>query len=114
MKLRRQRGATLGLVAACVFLVIIVGVGFYFLSKIIGGGREVANATDAGALNVAKQALRRGAVALNDLTIFNQGIDLTAEFGGLSDPPNSGTIDLITFNRLVAQALLVEIGRAHV
>lgn len=107
MKLRRQRGATLGLVAACVFLVIIVGVGFYFLSKIIGGGREVANATDAGALNVAKQALRRGAVALNDSTIYNQGIDLTAEFGGLSDPPNSGTIDLITFNRLVAQALLV-------
>jgi hypothetical protein len=47
-----------------VLVVIVIGVGFFFLSKIIGGGREVANATDAGALNVAKQAIRRGAVNL--------------------------------------------------
>ncbi len=98
MKLRRQRGATLGLVAACVFLVILVGVGFFFLSKIIGGGREVANATDAGVLNVAKQAARRGAVPLNGA--------LVAEFGALTEPPNS-KVDLVTYNRLVAQALIV-------
>jgi len=98
MKLRRQRGATLGLVAACVFLVILVGVGFFFLSKIIGGGREVANATDAGVLNVAKQAVRRGAVPLTG--------GLLAEFGELTEPPNS-KVDLVTYNRLVAQALIV-------
>ena len=98
MKLRRQRGATLGLVAACVFLVIIVGVGFFFLSKIIGGGREVANATDAGVLNVAKQAVRRGAVPLTG--------GLINEFGELTEPPNS-KVDLVTYNRLVAQALIV-------
>lgn len=99
MKARRQRGATLGLVAACVFLVIIVGVGFFFLSKIIGGGREVANATDAGALNVAKHAVRRGAVALAKY-------GLTDEFGELTEPKNSN-VDLVTYNRLVAQALIV-------
>lgn len=98
MKLRRQRGATLGLVAACVFLVIIVGVGFFFLSKIIGGGREVANATDAGVLNVAKLAVRRGAVPLTG--------GLVSEFGELTEPPNSN-VDLVTYNRLVAQALIV-------
>ncbi len=99
MKARRQRGATLGLVAACVFLVIIVGVGFFFLSKIIGGGREVANATDAGALNVAKHAVRRGAVSLAKY-------GLTDEFGELTEPKNSN-VDLVTYNRLVAQALIV-------
>lgn len=98
MKLRRQRGATLGLVAACVFLVILVGVGFFFLSKIIGGGREVANATDAGVLNVAKQAVRRGAVPLTG--------GLIDEFGELTEPKDS-KVDLVTYNRLVAQALIV-------
>jgi hypothetical protein len=99
MKVRRQRGATLGLVAACVFLVIIVGVGFFFLSKIIGGGREVANATDAGALNVAKHAIRRGAVPLSKHGLLD-------EFGELTEPKNSN-VDLVTYNRLVAQALIV-------
>lgn len=99
MKLRRKRGATLGLVAACVFLVIVVGVGFFFLSKIIGGGREVANATDAGALNVAKQALRKGAVPLAKY-------GLTDEFGALTSNVN-GNVDLVTYNRIVAQAMIV-------
>lgn len=53
MILHRKKGATLGLVAVCVFVVIVLGVGFFILSKIIGGEREVANATDAGVLTVA-------------------------------------------------------------
>jgi len=99
MKVRRQGGATLGLVAACVFFVIVIGVGFYFLSKIIGGGREVANATDAGALNVAKQALKRGTVAMTAAQ--------NSEFGALTDPPGSGQVTLITYNRIIAQAMMV-------
>jgi len=99
MKVRRQGGATLGLTAACVLLVIMIGVGFYFLSKIIGGGREVANATDAGALNVAKQALKRGTVTLSAAQ--------SAEFGALTDPPGSGIVTLITYNRIIAQAMMV-------
>ncbi|MBU6453839.1 MAG: hypothetical protein KGS72_18820 [Cyanobacteria bacterium REEB67] len=99
MRVRRQGGATLGLVAACVLLVIVIGVGFYFLSKIIGGGREVANATDAGALNVARLALKRGTVAVSSLSTSDQ-----AEFGGLA---TSGQITLLNYNRLVAQAMMV-------
>src|ERR1700679_1575140 len=103
MKVRRQGGATLGLTAACVLLVIVIGVGFYFLSKIIGGGREVANATDAGALNVAKQALKRGSYPLN--------LAENAEFGALTDPPGTiatpGVVTLVTYNRIIAQAMMV-------
>jgi|GEM_PF-523029 len=102
MKARRQGGATLGLVAACVLLVIVIGVGFYFLSKIIGGGREVANATDAGALNVAKQALKRGSVPLAGVSAA-----ALAEFGALTDPPGSPDVTLISYNRIVAQAMMV-------
>ena len=98
MTARRQRGATLGLAAACVLVVIVIGVGFFFLSKIIGGGREVANATDAGALNVAKQAIRRGAVNLT--TAADQ-----EEFGALCDQPNK--LDLLSYNRIVAKAMIV-------
>ncbi|MBS1989595.1 MAG: hypothetical protein JSS83_03705 [Cyanobacteria bacterium SZAS LIN-3] len=101
MKARRQGGATLGLVAACVLLVIVIGVGFYFLSKIIGGGREVANATDAGALNVAKQALKRGTVPIASIA------GASAEFGALTDPPGSPDVTLISYNRIVAQAMMV-------
>lgn len=57
MKLNRRRGATLGLVAVCVFVVIILAVGFFILAKIIGGEREVGNATDAGVLIVARNAM---------------------------------------------------------
>lgn len=98
MTVRRQRGATLGLAAACVLVVIVIGVGFFFLSKIIGGGREVANATDAGALNVAKQAIRRGAVTLASASDQE-------EFGALCDQPNK--LDLLSYNRIVAKAMIV-------
>lgn len=97
MTVRRQRGATLGLAAACVLVVIVIGVGFFFLSKIIGGGREVANATDAGALNVAKLAVRRGALTLT-------GADKD-EFGALCDTPDK--LDLLSYNRIVAKAMIV-------
>ena len=98
MTVRRQRGATLGLAAACVLVVIVIGVGFFFLSKIIGGGRQVANATDAGALNVAKQAIRRGAVTLSSAADQE-------EFGALCDTPNR--LDLLSYNRIVAKAMIV-------
>jgi hypothetical protein len=53
---RRRKGATLGLVASCVLVIIVLGMGVFFLAKLFGGGREVANATDAGTLSIAKNA----------------------------------------------------------
>jgi hypothetical protein len=75
-------------------------VGCFFLAKLCGGGREVTNATDAGTLNVAKQALRSSYVET----------PAPADFMALADPQYSGQITLYTYNRAVAQALLVALN----
>ncbi len=103
MKSRRTHGATLGLVAVSVLVVIIIGVGFYFLSKMFGGGREVANATDAGILNAAKMALRKGQ------TNLAASPDEQA-FAGCSDTSMGdapGQISMLTLNRVIAQAVMI-------
>lgn len=103
MKSRRTQGATLGLVAVSVLVVILIGVGFYFLSKMFGGGREVANATDAGILNAAKMALRKGQTNLAaspDEQSFAGCSDTT-----MGDAP--GQISMLTLNRVIAQAVFI-------
>ncbi len=107
MKTRRRQGATLGLVAVCVLVIIVVGIGCFFLAKIFGGGREVANATDAGALNIAKNAMKKND-PLSRVSVALPGPgNKYADFVALADPPNSNEINLITYNRCVAQGLLV-------
>jgi hypothetical protein len=97
---RRRNGATLGLVAICMLVLIIIGAACYFIAKILGGGREVANATDAGALQVAKQALK-------------QSIPAPAEFTELQYPMGSG-ITLMTYNRCVAKVMLTAVNASHI
>lgn len=105
MKTRRRQGATLGLVAVCVLVIIVIGIGCYFLAKIFGGGREVANATDAGALNIAKNAMNKTNPLISVSLPGASGE--YGDFVALADPPGSNTINLLTYNRCVAQALLV-------
>jgi hypothetical protein len=107
MKTRRRKGATLGLVAVCVLVIIVVGIGCFFLAKIFGGNREVANATDAGALNIAKNAMKKND-PLSRVSVSLPGPgNRYADFVPLADPPNSNEINLMTYNRCVAQSLLV-------
>ncbi len=94
---RRRTGATLGLVAVCVLVIILLGIGFFFLSKIFGGEREVAGATDSGTLNVAKTALRSQQASTAVLSDFQM----------LDDAKFPGRTTLFTYNRCVAQTLLV-------
>lgn len=94
---RRRRGASLGLIAIAALVVIVIGVLFFFLIKLLGGGREITNATDAGVLNVAKKAMTE------------YGIDVPPEFAACAIP-EGGKITLLTFNRLVAQAILVSMN----
>jgi len=106
MKLRRRRGATLGLVAVIVLFIAILGIGFFFLSKIMGGGREVANATDAGAMNVAKRALMEPTVNAPANDEFDGlGVDTATGI-----PNNSAQINLLAYNRAVGRALLVALN----
>ncbi|MBS1954306.1 MAG: hypothetical protein JST89_08970 [Cyanobacteria bacterium SZAS-4] len=92
---RRRKGATLGLVAICVLVLIVVGTAVYFLVKILGGGREIANATDAGALNVAKHIIRDARVAT------------VTPFEDCEYPLGCGYINLLTYNRCVAKAIMI-------
>ncbi|MDR3612524.1 MAG: hypothetical protein P4L53_03105 [Candidatus Obscuribacterales bacterium] len=101
MRLRRRSGAVLGLVAACVIVIVILGIGLYFLTKMFGGGREVAHATDSGILNVAKQEL-------DSPNVSSVGTDF--EYCGL--PMTSKVISLYTYNRCVGQAMLVALNAA--
>lgn len=102
MNKRRDQGATLALIVVLAFVVVIIGVGFFFYSKIIGGGKELQHATDSGNLNVAKEVLRRPGVALTPGNEAN-------EFGNLIDPVTN-EVNLLTFNRLVGKAVIVAIN----
>ncbi|HEY9717462.1 MAG TPA: hypothetical protein V6C69_08335 [Trichormus sp.] len=107
MKLRRRKGATLGLVAVSVLVIIMIGVGCFFLAKICGGSREVTNATDAGTLNVARAALRSRDA---EVAVPPAGYPTDpASFATLADPVYGG-MTLYTYNRAVAEALLVALN----
>ncbi|CAM6001764.1 unnamed protein product [Sphagnum balticum] len=84
----------------------MLGLGVFFLVKILGGARELQHAVDSGNLNVAKQALRSPTININDVNSVAQ-----VNFAGTVDTTNGG-IDLIVYNRLVAQATLVAINAA--
>lgn len=95
---RLSTGATLALVAASIAVIIAIGVAFFLVSQLIGGSRELRNATNSGNLNIAKQAIKNPGINLN------QGVEAD-NFGGLLDDNNE--IDLLTYNRAVGQTLLV-------
>jgi hypothetical protein len=98
MSNRRKRGAALSLVAVTLLIIIVLGVAFYFLTKVLGGGREVANATDAGTLNIAREAM------------INPMIPSEGAFVLLGLGNNPGKMSLLNYNRAVAQTLLVALN----
>lgn len=104
MARNNSSGAALALIVACAVLVTMVGVGFVFLAMLFGGIREAQNSVDSGNLNVAKQAVKIG-VNLSDASPISQ-----SNFAGLVD--SNGAIDLLTYNRCVAQYLLVALNAA--
>lgn len=114
----RTRGATLSLIVVLTLVVIAVGACFYFMVKILGGGRELQHATDSGSLNVAKKALRSPVVRVFGAGPYDiSGTSLaTAQtnFSQLGDtsPTAGGQIDLLVYNRLVAHTMLVAINAA--
>lgn len=117
MKLKRRRGATLGLVAVCVLVIIVLGIGFFILSQILGGGREAANATDAGVLTVARNALSPANINTNltgdsDANPVNDFIPFDTAYSGLGQA--SGKIDMLGINRVVAQAVMVALNAQEI
>lgn len=103
MTKRRQKGATLGLVAVVALVILLLGAAFYFLTVMMGGSREMTSAVDSGALNLAKQALRTPS---KDLAAFSNQ-DIKNNFSLLAD---NGKANLLSYNRFVAQAIIVALN----
>ncbi len=101
-ELQRKRGAVLGLVVVSALVLAILGVGFIFLIMQLGGGQELQHATDSGNLNVAKQVLRHPGIKLDPNNPDEKNI-----FGDTIDP-ETNEVNLLYYNRLVAQALLIQ------
>ena len=102
---RSYSGGTTALVIVLTLVVILIGVGFFFGMKIIGGGNELQHATDSGNLNVAKQALKTPSI---NFATIGEG----SEFGDLTDPSNPTQIDLLAYDRMVGKSVLVALNAA--
>lgn len=98
---KRRVGATLALSVVCLLIIVLLGIFVLVVVKVMGGGREIAHATDSGILAAAKRALRTPSVDVNALG--------TPEFKGLGEG-NSDSISLITYNRAVALMMLVALN----
>ncbi|HEY9713858.1 MAG TPA: hypothetical protein V6C72_10335 [Chroococcales cyanobacterium] len=99
---RRRRGSTLSLIVLVFLLIVMNGVAAWFLITLFGGGREVANVTDAGTLNVAKQAVTVSVPVTN----FPEFQDMLYPFNPVGST-NAPGITLLTYNRCVAKALII-------
>ncbi|MBX9771442.1 MAG: hypothetical protein K2X29_08740 [Candidatus Obscuribacterales bacterium] len=100
MNNRSQSGASLAFVVSGMIVLLMIGYCFFVLSLQMGGSRELLQATDAGSLNVAKQATRHPDVAFS-------ATEESQNFQGLID---KGQVSLANYNRIVAQTLLVALN----
>jgi hypothetical protein len=102
---RNDSGATTGLIIACIFGVLLVGWACFQLAMMLSGNREVSNAVDAGILNTARMAIDQ------DLARVDANVIGATDFAALGDTPLGGSrISLLTYNRAVAQTLLVALN----
>ena len=103
-KSRLSTGGALVVVLISALVLVILGVGFIFFSKIFGGGREMQNAVDSGSLNAAKTALIRPGYNAQ------AGDDDEAQFLGFENQGQNPDFSLGNINRVWGQALLVSLN----
>ncbi|MBX9567489.1 MAG: hypothetical protein K2X77_01280 [Candidatus Obscuribacterales bacterium] len=103
-KSRLSKGGALVVVLISALVLVILGVGFIFFSKIFGGGREMQNAVDSGSLNAAKTALIRPG------TNAQSGDKDETQFLGFENPGQNPDFSLGNINRVWGQALLVSLN----
>ncbi|MBY0546193.1 MAG: hypothetical protein K2W95_02820 [Candidatus Obscuribacterales bacterium] len=105
MKLKRGRkGGTLGFVVASAITLILLAICFFFVTQLLGGGREHVNALDAACLNVAKFAVSQPVTQLSGPIELSNFATLGDDANGR---PGGSNINLRNYNRLVGQAALV-------
>lgn len=100
---RTRQGATLGFTLVTTMVMISVGFAAFYLSKLLGGHRELSHASDAGTLGVAKDGVQYPHVKTNSTPTHR------SPFDGLVDHSVKG-FNLHTYNRAVGQAFLVALN----
>ena len=122
---RKSAGAALGLVAASLFIIVAIGTFMFYAACLLGGSSQLNKASDAGILNVAKNALVSPAIAFNDPyiqlppaipniptnTYMDFAVGNPGDYNCLADQTinNAHAVDLLTYNRCAAQGVLVSL-----
>lgn len=96
----RSSGQILPFLVVSTLILVVLGLGFFFLIQIFGGNGEHRNATDSGILNLNKEAVIQSVPANPQSefqTMFCRSTGLKA-------------VDLGSYNRLVSSAMIVALN----
>jgi len=120
MQLHRKRGATLGIVAACALFMILLAVFLFSLMRMFGGSRQMANASDAGAIGAARQLVSI-TTDISQISTWQgtepyelEGLSVDSNGNPVIDPsnPNYYAYNIFAYNRAAGAALLVAMNAA--
>jgi len=82
-----MKGSVLGFTIALTFIMVLLGIAFFYIAKLIGGHRELEHATDAGNLQVAKKSLRSPVLKVFPTAGGNGNFDIaSSQWVGVGDP----------------------------
>lgn len=97
--MRRETGGTIPIAVVVLIFIILIGIGYFILTSILGGSRELQNAVDAGNISVATTALVAPEVKL-------ENPDEIIEFAGVAtERDGEFYVNLSNINRVWAEAL---------
>lgn len=103
---QRKKGSAIAFSAVLALTLVLLGIAFVVISMYMGGGKEIKNAVDAGALNVGRKVLDEELVAVHLNGDANQQF--------FRDVTDTGTVDgkitLRNINRVWAKALFVALN----
>lgn len=103
MSIRKSNGVGIQLTIMGSFVSAVLGVGLFNIAMLLGTNNELANAVDAGALNVAK---------CSQLINLKPGFDPDErQFASVTN--DSGQIDIENVNRVWGMAMLINLNAAE-
>lgn len=100
IKERNAKGSTLALAAACLMIIVAIGLGFAFVSLAVGSKKQAEHAVQNGSLSLMNAACKVS-VPFGSLSAKQQEI----VHGAFAGKPPEG-IDLINYNQLVSYAMI--------
>ncbi len=112
---RGKAGATMSLVAGFVVILAAIGTLFFYCWCLISGNNQLNNATDAGVLAAAQEALSKPTVNLADSTLPSTN-PLTGDslsytdlyiYADQKDSAGHPLVDILAYNKCVAHAAVV-------